>query len=73
MSEPLPEEIQFAELSNNQQNIWRLLDAHNQLVRWIREVAEEEDQPEGECTHENSYQMRPGLMRCKDCKVIYKV
>lgn len=73
MIEPLPEEISFAELSNNQQNIWKLLDAHNQLVRWIREVAQEEEEVIVECTHENSYLLRPGLMRCKDCKVIYKV
>lgn len=89
MTEQLPEEVQFAEISNNQQNLWRLLDAHNQLVRWVREMAETEEEvdlledirvkgvsfvkPALECTHENSYQMRPGIMRCKDCKAIYKV
>jgi len=87
MSEEVPKELQdfdFAEIGNNQQNIWRLRDELNATRRWIREntVTPEENDEEGyfnpddyitSCQHGNSYQMRPGLMKCKDCKVIYKV
>ncbi len=77
MSEEIPAELQdieFAELTNNQQNIWRIRDELNATRKWIREnaVTPTDDFQEEACTHENSYQMRPGLMRCKDCKVIYK-
>lgn len=80
MIEDIPVEIKdfdFPEMTNNQVNIWRLRDELNATRRWIREnaVTPDEDFEEEEilCLHTNSYQMRPGLMRCKDCKVIYKV
>lgn len=77
MNQEIPPELQdfnFAEIGNNQQNIWRLRDELNATRRWLREnTVSEEEETEVECTHENSYQMKPGLMRCKDCKVIYKV
>lgn len=83
MNDEIPVELQdfsFDELTNNQQNIWRLRDELNATRRWIREnTVTPEEEPEesvgeeGECTHENSYQMRPGLMKCKDCGKIYRV
>ena len=36
----IPEELQdvsFEELTNNQQNIWKLLDSLNATRKWIRE------------------------------------
>ncbi len=90
MNDEIPVELQdidFQELTNNQQNIWKLKDELNATRRWIREnavspetLAQEEAIQKinhavfgDSCTHENSYQMKPGLMRCKDCKKIYKV
>lgn len=91
MNEEIPRELQdfdFAEIGNNQQNIWRLRDELNATRRWLRQntVSPEEEVATqvtsenisletkyGDCAHLNSYQMRPGLMKCKDCKKVYKV
>jgi len=50
MNEEIPKELQdfdFAEIGNNQQNIWRLRDELNATRRWLREntvdVEEDED------------------------------
>lgn len=83
MNDEIPKELQdfeFPELTNNQLNIWRLRDELNATRKWIRENAVSEVEEEEEevplsptCTHPNSYQLKPGMMKCKDCKVIYKV
>lgn len=87
MNDEIPPELQdlnFPEIGNNQQNIWMLRDGLNATRKWLRENTVTPDENTSDfgtismleqavCLHENSYQMRPGLMRCKDCKVIYKV
>jgi len=66
--------VNFPEVTNANLNTALVADKLNEVIAYLNA----KDAPvvpvvQADCLHENSYQMRPGLMKCKTCKLVYKV
>jgi hypothetical protein len=71
----VPQPVQFPDIGNPAINISLTAGKLNEVIAFLQEKF-----PDSEvmvdisiCDHANSYQMKPGLWKCKVCKKVYKI